>query len=143
MIVRAIDSNGDWLYGKGIQDYKSGLQAIEQSLKTRLSSFLNDCFFNMGAGIDWFTYIGGKDLISPNLSVRAVILNTPNITGITNASVDINANRSMTLTYSVNTIYGALNGQQIEQVPPPLQNFILLEDGNYLLTEDGNFFELE
>jgi hypothetical protein len=110
MIVRALDVNGDWVFGIGTSAYLSGNAAIAQDIQTRLSSFLGDCFFDTGAGIDWFNLLGGKDLTALNLAVAAVILNTNNVTGGLQLSVVYNpATRSVTIKYQVQTTYSQLS----------------------------------
>lgn len=106
MIVRAIDSQGDWLYGKGRNDYKSGRIAVAQSIQTRLSSFLGDCFFAKNAGIDWFNLLGSKQRIALNLAISAVILNTDNVTGILELSLNLSQNRRITIKYNTQTTFG-------------------------------------
>lgn len=110
MRVRAIDTDGDWLYGKGQNDYKTANAAVSQCIQTRLLSFLGDCFFDTGAGIDWFNLIGGKDQISLNLAISAVILNSPNVTGIQELSVSLDAARVFTVQYVVQTTYSTTGG---------------------------------
>ncbi len=61
MHIRAIDSENDWQFGKGLQSYKYKNNAIMQNVKTRLLSFLNDCWFDMEAGIDWYRLLGTKN----------------------------------------------------------------------------------
>lgn len=109
MIVRGLDANGDWLFGKGKNDYKSGLTAIAQSIKTRLSSFLGDCFFNLGAGLDWFNLLGSKNESAIQLAVATTILNTENVTGILELSVNVDSIRNITIKYNVQTTLGQLS----------------------------------
>lgn len=111
MKVRALDSNGDWTFGKGQNDYLSGNRAVSQKIKTRLMSFLGDCFFDLGAGVDWFTYLGSKDQLALNLAISAVILNTTDVTGIQQLSAVLEpSNRKFTVQYRVQTVYSVLTG---------------------------------
>src|SRR5580704_8811226 len=99
MIVRALDSNGDWEFGASLNNYLVNNSAVTQNIKTRVSSFLGDCFFDLGAGIDWFTYLAGsKSQLAVQLSVSSVILNTMDVTGILQLSVNLN---SVTRAFSV------------------------------------------
>ena len=108
MIVRALDENGDWLFGKGKQDYLVNQSAVEQSIRTRLSMFLGDCFFATNQGIDWFNLLGSKSQLQLNLAVSAVLLNTTNVTGILQLSSSLSPTRRYTLRYSVQTTYSVL-----------------------------------
>lgn len=109
MIVRALDINSDWLFGKGKNDYKSGNDAIAQSISTRLKSFLGDCFFAIDQGIDWFNLLGTTNTIELKLAISTMILNTKDVTGIVEVSLSRNSNRQLTITYSVDTVYGLVN----------------------------------
>ncbi len=110
MRVREIDSDHDWLFGKGQNDYLTANAAIVQNINTRLSSFLGDCFFDLSAGIDWWNLLGGKDQVSLNLSISAVILNTQNVTGIKQLSVSLSTVRNLTVRYKVQTTYSSASG---------------------------------
>ncbi len=105
MRVRAIDSEHDWLFGKGQNDYRRNLEAVVQNIDTRLSSFLGDCFFDNAAGIDWFNLLGNKDQLALNLAVSAVILNTENVTGILQLLLTVNVRRNIEVRYRVQTTY--------------------------------------
>lgn len=129
MIVRALSSTGDWLYGKGYSDYLSGQQAIEQSIQTRLLMFLNNCFFATNVGIDWFTYLGSKNQLQIELACAATILNTYGVQSLVQVSATL-INRGFSVTYNVTTIYSAQAGQ-------------LINTSQYLLTEDGSFLDTE
>jgi len=105
--VRQLDANHDWTFGKGQNNYISANRAIAQNIDTRLQSFLGDCFFDQGAGIDWWNLLGEKDQITLNLSISAVILNTEFVTGILQLSVDLSERRLLTIRYIVQTIYSS------------------------------------
>ncbi len=109
MRVRAIDNDHDFLYGKGQNDYRTANAAIAQNIDTRLSSFLGDCFFDLGAGIDWFNLLGGKDEIAINLAISAVILNTDGVTGMIQTSISLNSNRLLSVAYKVQTVYSTVS----------------------------------
>lgn len=116
MIVRALDSTGDFSFGSGLNDYKSGNLAVAQDLQTRLSSFVGNCFFDMGAGIAWFTFLGGKgsnNTLQLSLALSAVILNTPNVLGIKQLSFNLSSNRSFSISYQVQTSYSVTSGSFI------------------------------
>ncbi len=111
MRVRALEAiTRDWLFGKGQNDYLTANAAIVQNIDTRLNSFLGDCFFDLGAGIDWFNLLGGKDRITLNLSISAVILNTQDVTGILQLSSNLSASRIFTVQYRVQTTYSTAAG---------------------------------
>ena len=135
LIVRALDANGDWLFGKGTEDYKTGLSAIAQSIQTGLYSFLGDCFFSLSSGIDWWNLLGSKDTLPLNLAISATILNIPEVQSITQISSNLNhITRVFTLQYTALTILGAVTGSVSSIVAT---NYLLTESGDNLVTESG------
>lgn len=133
MIIRSIDATGDWLFGKGVEDYKSGLSACAQDIQTRLLEFLGDCFFNTQAGVNWFGRLGNKNQIALDLEISSVILNTTGVTGLVELSRTLDDNRHVTFTYTVTTVFtGSLlkGGAAI--------GYLLSESGDFLTDESGN-----
>jgi hypothetical protein len=138
MRVRALDQAGDWLFGKGQQDYLVGLPAIEQNIQTRILFVLNDCFFAMAQGIDWFNLLGGKNQLALNLAVSTTILNTDLVTGLVQLSVVLDATRKLTISYVVNT---ALSGQANTTLAGSI-DFLVTEAGDFIVDESGNVLEI-
>lgn len=136
MIVRAIDINNDWTFGKGRNNYVSNNAAIEQLIQTRLQSFLGDCFFALSDGLDWFNLLGSKNQIALELAVRSIILNTTGVTELVDSSVIYEpSTRVLTMKYTVNTVYTVVNTGAV----PLISNtsFLLTESGDILTTESG------
>ncbi len=107
MIFRALGTDNDWTFGKGKENYLFGQDAIAQNVRTRLLSFLNDCFFDMNAGVDWFTYFGtpntSQEII---LKSRAVILQSYGVVSVNSVNLTVDrVTRGCLLTYNINTIY--------------------------------------
>lgn len=140
MIVRALDTNGDWTFGKGRNDYKSSTAAISQNIQTRLLSFLGDCFFDNSAGIDWFNLLGGKNQTTLALNISAVILNTDGVLNLLQLSLNLDVNRNLTIVYSVNTVSGIVQNVVTQTTTPTTPDYLLTEDGDNLTTEDGDRF---
>lgn len=101
MIVRAIDQNHDWRFGKGKSDYKRDNQAVAQNIDTGLLCFLGDCFFDIEDGIDWFNLLGGKDRQAVILAVRARIISRQNVKQLLELSAVLDENRKLNLNYAV------------------------------------------
>lgn len=106
MQVRGLDTNGDWLFGKGISDYKTNTLAVQQNIETRLKEWVGDCFFNTTAGIDWQNRLGKTAPSVIELDVRRTILLTDGVFDITSVSIS-SANRVLTIDYSLRTIYSS------------------------------------
>ena len=108
MKIRALSELGDWKFGKGIQSYNFGQNAIAENIQTRLLSFFGDCWFDILAGIDWTRLLGNKGTKQEiELRVRAMILQSYGVVRVNTLNVIFNgANRNILLQYSVDTIYG-------------------------------------
>jgi hypothetical protein len=61
MIFRSLDGNWDWSFGRGKSDYATDSEAIAYDVKSKILSWIGDCFFDDTAGIDWKNIIGTKD----------------------------------------------------------------------------------
>lgn len=134
MRVRALDVDHDWTFGKGRNNYLRDQKAIEQNIQTRLMSFLGDCFFDIGAGIDWFNLLGSKNVIGLRTSIQTIIINTFGVTQLVQLSFNLDSNRNLNIIYAVTTIFTGTNG---EINVPVVNNLILTEDGSILTTELG------
>lgn len=116
MKVRALTATGDWTFGKGANDYKSGNNAVAQLIQTRLYSFLGDCFFDQGAGINWFGFLGGKDQLGLNLAISATIANTENVLRLNQLSVNLTSTRRISISYNVTTSFSTLSNTVVVQI---------------------------
>lgn len=105
MIIRNLDANHDWIFGAGLGDYINGNPAIGLNIDTRLLSWLNDCFFDTQAGIDWANRLGSKNqrtLLENDL--KRIILQSYGVTGIVAFSTVLTG-RSFRAAYNINTIF--------------------------------------
>lgn len=105
MSFRNLDENHDWTFGRGLQNYVSRDKEIALNLKTRLLSFLNDCFFAINEGIDWFNHLGAKDRAVILLDVKKVINSTEGVKRINSVDYFENSSRNLTIRYNIDTIY--------------------------------------
>lgn len=110
MSVRALNSIGDWTFGSGRNNYLTQQAEIVQDISTRLYSFLGDCFFDLGAGINWFGFLSGKNELAMNLAVSAVILNSANVISLTQLSISLNSQRQCSIAYTVLTTFSSATG---------------------------------
>ena len=111
---RQLDANGDWVFGKSRQSFFYDADAILQNIVTRLNCFVNDCFFDMTAGVDWVYFLSTKgteaDFISATKSVIAASYGVVSVN-----SVDITKNgRAATISYNVDTIFTENAKQTVE-----------------------------
>jgi len=135
MKVRAIDINGDWMYGKSINDYKQNNNAIAQLINTRLKSFIGDCFFAIDEGLDWWNLLGSKNQVALNLAVSATIIKTEGVSSLKQLSIVLNSLRNITISYEVDTIYTGVNNTG---TVASTSGYILTEAGDVLVTESGD-----
>lgn len=105
MTFRNLDANHDWTFGSGRSNYVSENQEIALNLKTRILSFLGDCFFATNEGIDWFNLLDYHYQDRLENAVQEVIKNTDGVTGINSVDLIVNADRQIRITYDVQTIY--------------------------------------
>jgi hypothetical protein len=107
MIIRALDLDGDWTFGLGKQNYLQDNNAIALNIKTRILEFLNDCFFNTSAGLDWFRLLGTRNTVQEIiLNCRGVILQSEGVMKLTKIDAVFNPqSRILTLSYAVDTVY--------------------------------------
>lgn len=116
MKVRAITNTGEWTFGKGKNNYAKDVNAVAQMIKTRLKSFLGDCFFALGDGIDWFNLNGSKDLDEIKINIVATILNTPEVISANEVNVTLGQNRNLIVQYEVNTNYGRVSNELTQEL---------------------------
>jgi hypothetical protein len=99
---------GVWQFGAGTNNYLQANLAIDQNINTRLNSILGNCFFDLGAGIDWFNLLGSNQIVQLNLAVSTTILNITGVTGIIQNSFNITPQKEYTATYKVQTQYSTI-----------------------------------
>lgn len=121
MKFRSLDNNGDWNFGNGLQNYITNEGAILLNLKTRLLSFLGDCYFDRTAGIDWFNLLTLKstneNLELIGLEITKIINSTEGITNINDFNLSYkNDDRNLILEYNVDTIFSENQFQILEQI---------------------------
>jgi len=105
MIFRNLDEKGDWQFGRGKSDFVKLNDAVGLNIKTRLMSWVGDCFFAQTAGIDWYNRLGStaqRELLE--LDIKRVILQSEGVTGLLEFNTYLNG-RNFTADYSVETIY--------------------------------------
>lgn len=106
---RGLDANGDWSFGYGKQSYFVRSQAIVADIGTSLKMFLNDCFFAMDTGIDWWNLLGAKNPTAQNeiiMQCRRMIAQVDGVVRINSVDAVFNStSRSLSVTYNIDTVY--------------------------------------
>lgn len=120
MKFRGIDGSGDWLFGAGVQSYFTNEAAIDANIKTRLLTFLGECFFATNLGVDWWNLLGGKNPVAQAniiLQTRTIIINSYGVVKLTSIiPVFDSPTRRLGLTYNIDTIF-TRNVVQSVQLP--------------------------
>ena len=107
MKFRSIDSNGDWNFGNGTQAYAADLQALMLNLRTRILSWVDDCFFDTQNGLDWKNLLEyGQQKYLQN-AIKSLAAKTAGVLRVYDIVVSVSASRVATVTFSVDTIYGS------------------------------------
>lgn len=109
MIIRQVDTLGDWAFGRGRSSYVTRGAAVAQNIATRLRSFTGDCFFDAEAGVDWWNLLGAKDQTALNLAIAAAILNTKDVTKLQRVSVLVDpVTRNLSVAWQVETSFSSV-----------------------------------
>lgn len=113
MRFRNLTIEGDWCFGKGRNSFLMNDEALMMNIRTRLLSFLGDCFFDEEAGIDWWNLLGGKNLKSLLASVQRVVLRSSQVKRIVNLDYTLN-NRVFSIRLSVEFADGQILTDKVE-----------------------------
>lgn len=113
-IIRALEidpTTGDLVHdGKRIQ-FVSGVEAIAQSLRTRLGFFMEEWFLDEEFGVPWFQRVLGKasTLLAVKEIFRAIILGTTGVDRILTLELtQASTPRDFVLSFRVDTDLGEL-----------------------------------
>lgn len=116
-MFRNLDSDGDWTFGKGLNDYARMDDAISLNVVTRLRSWFGDCFFARLEGIDWNNRIGSfsqEPLLRED--IRRIVLQTPDVAELVSLDTSLDRNsRSFRAEVVFRTVNGATYQETVEQ----------------------------
>ena len=110
MQYRRLDSNGDYSFGRGSQDFVSGTLAVAQAIKTRLLLLQGEWWEDAEEGLPLFENIFGQSgspesLQSVDLLVKDRISNTQGVKSILDYAGTF-GDRTLSISCTVETIYG-------------------------------------
>ena len=108
MIVRALDTNYDWTFGRGIANYKSGQDAIKQNIMTRLKSWKGDCFFALLDGVDYQNLLDKNTILYLDNDIKRVILQSDGVIRIDSFTSEIDDVRGYSCNADITSIYGQI-----------------------------------
>lgn len=119
LIYRILDVNGDYQFGKGLQQFTYGAYAVAQAIKTRLKLLKGEWFENTESGLPLFQQIIGQrgtnialELIDTVIKER--IINTSNVTNIESYTHEYDSlSRRYSFDCVVNTTFGSIEVSDI------------------------------
>lgn len=82
MIIRKIDNANDWLFGHGLSDYAADQAGIEENVKTRLQSWVGDCFFALQDFVDWRSRLDAGQQSNLLNELKTVILQSEGVVSV-------------------------------------------------------------
>lgn len=116
MIIRRVDASNDWNFGHGLSDYAQAEAAVEQNISSRVLSWVNDCFFDLNAGVDWRNRLDVGQQNALRDEVNTIILQSFGVVNINNLLVVFNpSTRNFLVQYDIQTIFSPSFQSQIEQ----------------------------
>lgn len=107
MSFRNLTATHDWTFGAGRNNYVTENQGIALNIKTRVLSFLGNCFFATDEGIDWFNLLEYRYQDRLENAVQEVVVQTPGVTAINSIDILTTADRKIRIAYDVQTIYSS------------------------------------
>lgn len=114
MIVRAVDSEGNFVFGKGASSYKKDLPALKQTIECKIKEWKGNCWFDVDAGIDWQTRLS-KNLNSLQflkIDIIGIIQSIPEVLSVEFVGI-VYQDRQASLSYSITSVYGGLSNEVI------------------------------
>ncbi len=106
MIFRSLTTDGDWQFGQGINSYLRNEDAINANIKTRLLSWVGDCFFALSDGIDWRNRldVGQQDALVEE--IKSNLLQAYGVMEINDVQAIFDGDtRTVRLLYDIRTIF--------------------------------------
>jgi hypothetical protein len=114
VIYRKLDAAGDYTFGQGSANFLvDSPAAVAQAVSTRLKLIQGEWFLDTQAGVPYNTEVLGFGTIPYyDFAIKDAIINTPGVSSIVSYSSYI-ANRDVSITATINTIYGQTTIQQV------------------------------
>lgn len=110
MKYRELDTNWDYAFGKGIENYLTSKDAVVQAVQSRLKLLMNEWWEDLEDGLPLFQAFIGKSNIPTNkqsmdLLVQRRINETPGVISISEFESKV-INRQYIASTTLNTVYG-------------------------------------
>lgn len=106
MKIRNLTASGDWRFGKGVQSYLLGQNAIALDIKTYLKLWVGNCFWALQAGVNWRQYLDKNQKARLLAGLQTAIMSRFGVMGLNQLSAELDPRtRRIVITYDVQTIY--------------------------------------
>lgn len=106
MKIRNLTLDGDFTFGKGVQDYLTNQAAIALDVKTAIKVWTGNCSWALDFGINWTQFLDKGQQANLLAALQTLILSRPGVVGINQLSADLNrASRRLTVKYDVQTVF--------------------------------------
>lgn len=106
MKIRNLTAAGDWTFGKGVQCYLTGQDAIALDIKTYLKLWVGNCFWALQAGVNWRQYLDKNQKSRLLAGLQTAIMNRFGVMALNQLSANLNPiTRNLVVTYDVQTIF--------------------------------------
>jgi phosphosulfolactate phosphohydrolase-like enzyme len=106
MIIRKVDGTNDWDFGKGKNSYATAEQAIEINIQTVLLSWVGNCFFAIDDFVDYNNLLDKGKEEDLKYAIKSQILQCEGVIKVTDISTSLDIDRKVTISYTIDTIYG-------------------------------------
>ena len=108
MRIRALDTSGDWQFGRGKSSYYPDDKAVMQNLASRIRSWVGDCFFDVNMGIDWANRLDKNQKDNLINDLKYLIMQTQEVVAVKSVTANFDPiTRHLVVAYNVDTIYSS------------------------------------
>ena len=106
MIIRKLDQDHDWNFGKGLSDYATAEAAVEENTQTRLLSWVGDCFFALQEGVDWKGRLDVGQQAALTEELKTILLQSFGVVSVDDIQISFDgATRVFSGKYNIQTIF--------------------------------------
>lgn len=116
MRYRLLSPTGDYVFGQGPNEFSVNKpQTVAQAVQTRLLLLQGEWFLDTTVGVPYSTEVLGTNTRNTyDTAIRTCILDTQGVVQITDYFSSFNsATRALTITATIDTIYGEITIQQV------------------------------
>jgi hypothetical protein len=107
MKYRRLDANGDYVFGASGEFYADSPDAVAQAILTRLLLATGEWFLNVDEGTPYSTAVLGYGTQGTrDIAIKDRIINTPGVVELVYYLSSVGADRRMTVSCRVTTLYG-------------------------------------